>query len=74
MREPRCIRYFFNERKANSACWFLKKEGFECYVKEDMFEDLTLDKVGMRRRFRLYVEMEDINKIAEILAKKLKIK
>jgi hypothetical protein len=74
MREPRCIRYFFNKQKANAACKFIKQEGFDCYITEDMFEKLTLDKLGMRRRFRLYVEMEDINKIAEILAKELKIK
>ena len=72
MVDPRAIRYFYNEESANKACEYLKGEGFDCYVKEDMFEKLTLDKVGMRRRFRLYVEREDINKIAEILAKKLR--
>jgi len=74
MREPRCIRFFYNEQKANVACEFIKSKGFDCFVKEDMFEKLTLDKLGFRRRFRLYVEMNDINPIAELLAKKLKTK
>lgn len=74
MREPRCIRYFSNESNANSACDFLKSEGFECFVKEDKFEELTLDKLGMRRRFRLYVEKEDIYKIAKALSQRLKIR
>lgn len=72
MREPRAIRYFFNKEIADRACKYLQDEGFECYIIEDMFEKLTLDKVGMLRRFRLYVERDDINKIAEILAKKLR--
>ena len=72
MREPRAIRYFYNKEIADRACKYLDAEGFECYIKEDMFEELTLDKVGMRRRFRLYVERDDINKIAGILAKKLR--
>lgn len=72
MREPRAIRYFYNKEIADSACRYLQKESFKCYIKEDMFEKLTLDKVGMQRRFRLYVERDDINKIAEILAKKLR--
>lgn len=72
MREPRTIRYFYNKEIADKACKFLKKEGFDCFINEDMFEKLTLDKVGMRRRFRLYVERDDINKIAEILARKVK--
>lgn len=70
MQEPRAIRYFYNLDIANKACEFLQKEGFECYIKEDMFEKLTLDKVGMRRRYRLYVERHDIYKIAETLAGK----
>lgn len=74
MKEPRCIRYFYNEQKANAACEYIKREGFACYIKEDMFEKLTLDKLGFRRRFRLYIEMNDINPIAELLAKKLKSK
>ena len=72
MLEPRAIRYFYNEKIADSACEYLKKEGFDCYIKEDKFEELTLDKVGMKRRFRLYVERNDINKIAQLLARKLK--
>lgn len=74
MNEPRCIRYFYNETKANSACKFLKEEGFECDVVEDKFEKLTLDRVGMRRRFRLNVERTDIYKIAEVLARKMRKK
>lgn len=72
MREPRAIRYFYNKEIADRACRYLQNEGFECYIKEDMFEKLTLDKVGMQGRFRLYVERDDINKIAEILSKKLR--
>ena len=74
MNEPRAILYFYSEEIANKACNFLKNEGFDCHIKEDMFEELTLDKVGMKRRFRLYVERNDINRIAEILARKMKPK
>ena len=72
MKEPRAIRFFYNKNNADSACGLLKKNGFDCYITEDKFEKLTLDKLGMRRRYRLYIEMNDINKIAEVLAKKLK--
>jgi len=72
VQEQRAIRYFYNLDIANKACEFLQSEGFDCYIKEDMFEKLTLDKVGMRRRYRLYVERNDIYKIAEVLEKKMK--
>lgn len=74
VKEPRCIRYFYNEDNANLACKYLKKEGFDCYISEDKFEMLTLDKFGMRRRFRLMVERGDIYKIAEVLAKRVRKK
>lgn len=72
MKEPRCIRFFYNEQRAENACEYIREEGFDCYIKEDMFEKLTLDKLGFKRRFRLYVEMQDINPIAQLLASKLK--
>ena len=72
MKEPRTIRYFSNEEKANNACKLLKDVGFECYVSEDKFGTITLDKLGFPLRFRLYVEREDIKKIAEFLAKRIK--
>lgn len=74
VKEPRAIRFFYSEVKAYSACKLLKSEGFDCYVEEDMFEKLTLDKVGMKRRYRLYVERTDIFKIAEVLAQKMRSK
>jgi len=72
MKEPRCIRYFSSYEKALKARDFIKSEGFNAEVTEDTFGTLTLDRLGMPLRFRLYVERGDIGKIAKILAGKLK--
>ena len=72
VREPRCIRYFSNLKKAESAREVLIDAGFEVEVKEDKFGDITLDKLGFPLRFRLYVERNDIKSIAKLLAGKLK--
>lgn len=72
MREPRCIRYFSSLEKAEMAKDLLRSEGFEAEVAEDKFGPITLDKLGFPLRFRLYVQREDINKIAKLLAKKIK--
>lgn len=72
MKEPRCIRYFSNREKAIMARDLIISEGFEAEIKEDKFGTMTLDKFGMPLRFRLYVERQNINRVAEILAEKLR--
>jgi len=72
MKEPRCIRYFSNREKAIMARDLIISEGFEAEIKEDKFGTMTLDKFGMPLRFRLYVERQNINRVAEILAVKLR--
>ena len=72
VKEPRCIRYFKRKDLAEIACSFLKKEGFECYVDEDRFYDITLPELGMVPRFKLMVERIEIFKIANVLEKKIK--
>lgn len=66
------LRFFYDENRAKKAVELIRLEGFECEVVEDKFNTATLDKFGMRRRFRVIVELEDYNELAEVLAKKLK--
>lgn len=72
MKEPRCIRYFSNEEKAIMSRDLIISEGFEAEIREDKFGMMTLDKFGLPLRFRLYVERHDIDKVAEIIAEKLR--
>lgn len=74
MNEPRAIRIFPTKEKAEQACKIIRDGGFECYVKEDKFGDLTLPEVRIPARFRLFVEREDIDRVAAYLAKKKGIK
>lgn len=52
----------------------LKNAGFEAYSKEDRFGNLTLKMLGMPSRFRLYVEMNDIEKISKFLEEEMTTK
>ena len=72
MKEPRCIRIFYSERAAENARKAIESGGFQVSVKEDTFGGFPLSKFHMFRRFRLYVQEEDVNKVAEFLARKLK--
>ena len=72
MINPRCIRIFFSKKEAQKAEKIFKEGGFECYIKEDMFEKLRLPDLGMLPRYRLYVDKNDIKKSAEYL-KRIKI-
>lgn len=72
MKEPRAIRYFYDEYKARKACELVKREGFECEVVEDTFNKVSLDRFGMRRRYKIVIERNEVFKIAERLGKKLK--
>ncbi len=71
MQEPRVIRYFTKEESAIAACEKVRQEGFECEVIEDKFNNVSLDKFRMRRRFKIVVERKDVYKVAETIAKKL---
>lgn len=71
MRESRAIRIFDTKEEADRACEILKSGGFECYVKEDMFGDLTLPEVRIPARFRLFVERGDIEKVGIYLSREL---
>lgn len=72
MKEPVVLRYFYDEEKAKEACQIVMSNEFECELLEDKFNDTSFDKFGMRRRFKVMVELKDYNKIAEFLAKKLR--
>lgn len=71
MREAVVLRYFYNEEKAKRAVEIIKAEGFNGQVVEDKFNKTSFDKFGMRRRFKVMVELQDYNNIAEMLAKRL---
>lgn len=71
MREPRCIRYFNSKGGADAACILLREEGFECEVKEQKIGSVTIDKYGLPLKYKLYVERNEITKIAKILAEKM---
>ncbi len=72
MKGPRCIRIFYSQKASTNAKKILEEGGFKVFVKEDKFAGFPLSKFHMFRRFRLYVQEEDINKVGEYLAKKLK--
>ncbi len=72
MNEPSCIRIFNDRKAATNAVMVLKNAGFEAYYKEDRFGELTLKTLGIRPRFRLYVERQEINNIAKFLGEQLK--
>lgn len=74
MINPRCIRIFNSAVAAERAKQILQQAQIESYIKEDTFGSLTLEDLGMRPRFRLYIAMRDINKVAVFLGKKLKEK
>lgn len=74
IRQPRCIRIFKTEKEAKEAKRILSDAGVESYITEDKFEKLTLEDLGMQSRFRLFVEMHDIPKVAKHLAKLLREK
>lgn len=67
MREPRAIRIFDTREEAEKACAVVKAGGFESYVSEDKFGDLTLPEVRIPARFRVLVERTEIYKVARYL-------
>ena len=69
--ESRCIRIFRTRKQAEIAQRLLEAEGFSCYVTEDGFEELTLEELNIPPRFRLYVAMQDVKRIAKFLSGKL---
>jgi len=74
MREPAYIRIFDTKEEAERACEIVKQGGFEAYVKEDMFGDLTLPEVRIPARFRVLVERTEIYNVAKYLDGLKKIK
>jgi len=67
MLEPKAIRFFDTREAADMACEVIKRGGFECEVKEDMFGDLTLPEVRIPARFRVLVERTEIYNVAKYL-------
>lgn len=72
MKEPVVLRYFYDKDKAEEAILVVKELGYECEISEDTFNTVSFDKFGMKRRFKVLVELKDYNSIAESLAKKLR--
>jgi hypothetical protein len=59
-------------KSAVAAHDLLRQEGFEAEIKEQKIGSVTLDRHDLPLKFRLYVERDDINKIAKLLAEKIK--
>lgn len=74
MNNPRCIRIFNSKEAAEKAVAVMKTAKIEAYFTEDKFGRLTLEDLGMRPRFRLYIDKHDIEKAGKFLAGKLKEK
>ena len=72
MNNPRCIRIFNDRKSVGRAVMILKNAGFEAYTTEDKFGNLTLRMLGMKPRFRLYVERDKIDEIGKYLAEKIR--
>lgn len=72
MINPRCIRYFKSKELAEKAKRIVEAGGFEAYVEEDTFRGLTLEEFSVPPRYKLYVEMTQINSVAKYLASKMK--
>ena len=66
-----CIRIFNSGKEAGWARRVLREGNFEVEIKEDRFGKFTLDRLGMKPRFRLLVNKEDFDKVTLYLAKKL---
>ncbi len=74
MNNPRCIRIFPTRYGAEKAVKVLKYAKIDAFVKEDKFGDLTLAELGIKPRFRLYIDKSDITKAGKFLAVKFKEK
>ncbi len=66
-----CIRIFNSGKEAGWARRVLQDGGFKTEIKEDRFGKITLDRLGMKPRFRLLIQEEDFDKITLYLAKNL---
>lgn len=55
-----------------SACNLLLRAGFDAHMKEQTIGSVTMDKDGLPLKYKLYVERADINKIAKLLATRLR--
>lgn len=74
MNNPRCIRIFNSSFAAQKAVRVLKEVKIASYFTEDKFGTLTLADLGMKSRFRLYIDKKDIEKAGKFLALRLKQK
>jgi len=68
MHKPRCIRIFSSKSQAMRAQNILKEAGITSKISEDKFGKLSLPQLGIKPRFRLYIEQADIQRAAAYLA------
>ena len=66
------IRIFRTRLEAELAQKALKLGGFRTTISEDKLFGIPIQRFGVPARFRLMVEREDFEKVAEFLAGKLK--
>ncbi len=67
-----CIRFFKTRKEAEWAEEILKEGGIKGIVSEDKFNNVPIQKFGVRARFRINVEDEDFDRALSFLAKKIR--
>ncbi|MEK9178485.1 MAG: hypothetical protein AAB801_01750 [Patescibacteria group bacterium] len=66
------IRFFKTREDAERARQILEKAGFDAEVSEDKFNNVPIQKFGVRARYRLNVSDEDFYPVTAFLAKKIR--
>jgi len=67
-----CIRFFKTRKETEWAKKVLGEGGIKGIVSEDKFNDVPIQKFGVRARFRINVNDEDFDKAVKFLAKRLR--
>jgi hypothetical protein len=67
-----CIRFFKTRKEAEWAKKILEESGIKGIVSEDKFNNVPIQKFGVRARFRINVDDEDFDRALNFLAKRLR--
>ena len=67
-----CIRFFKTRKEAEWAKKILEEGGIKGIVSEDKFNNVPIQKFGVRARFRINVDDEDFDRALNFLAKKIR--
>ena len=74
IRNPRLIRVFFSKMEAEHAKLLLRKARIAAEIQEDQFATLSLSRLGMRPRFRLFIDRDNLSLAASYFAKLLRLR